>query len=210
MNDLQQVTGLHAAGAIIRHLSPFASLTSHENGFELPAAIYQQWVKPYYMNVCSGNDEWIEPFYRVKSLITHDLTTLLLGDAHWPAKKVGAYFAAVNQYTDLVDIIGTHFLKSELSCVGSTYTLVLASFNNEKSVAYLDKYLHYYLKRPDLHFDQQAAMEASLYLDAINGTNHTSQHFPNWEKLRQQWLHSFGLSLHPLEEQLAVIKNLRN
>ncbi|NLR63356.1 hypothetical protein HGH92_03470 [Chitinophaga varians] len=210
MNDLQKVTDLHAAGAIIRHLSPFASLTSHENGFELPASILQQWVKPYYMNVGSGNDEWIEPFYQVKSLITHDLTTLLLGDANWQTRKVGAYFAAVNQYTDLEDMIGTLFLKSELSCVGSMYTLVLASFNSNKSVTYLDKYLHYYLKRPELHFDQQAAMEASLYLDAINGTDHTSRHFPHWEKLRQQWMHAFGLSLQYLEEQLAVIKHLRN
>ncbi|MBC9930064.1 DUF6000 family protein [Chitinophaga qingshengii] len=210
MNDLQNMAELHAAGAIIKHQSPFASLPSHENGFELPTSILQQWVKPYYMNVGSGNDEWIEPFHRVKSLITYDLTTLLLGDFNWRTRKVGAYFAAVNHYTDLVDVIGTHFLKSELCCVGSMYTLVLASFNNSQSVTYLDKYLHYYLKRPDLHFDQQSAMEASLYLDAINGTNLTSQHFPHWERLRQQWLHSFGLSLQYLEEQLAVIQHLRN
>ncbi|WP_147243355.1 DUF6000 family protein [Chitinophaga flava] len=208
MNDLQHMTDLHAGGNLVQQPSPFASLPSHQNNSELPLNIIHQWVKPYYMNVGSGNDEWIEPFINIKPLITHDLTTLLLGDSNWQTRKVGAYLAAVNNYTDLIDIIGSRFLKNE-QYQGRMYALVLASFNTSKSIDYLDNYLLYYLKKPELHYDQQSAMEALLYLDTINGTNHCSRHFPNWIQLRQQWLHVSGLSLQYYEEQLSLLKILQ-
>jgi hypothetical protein len=115
---------------------------------------------------------------------------------------VGAWFAAVKGYTDLIDIIGIHLLKSELCCVGHIYTLVLAFFNTPKSIDYLNRFLSCYLTIPNLHFDPKMVVEAMLYLDKINGTNNFNEQFANWKLFEEKQ--------KPIEDQtiLALAKYL--
>jgi hypothetical protein len=166
MNDLDEMARLHSAGAIVRHASIFDNLSSHNNEQSLSADFIKKWAVPYYMAIGSYADtSWINAIKEIKNEITTDVCLALLGDFNWRTRLVGAYFSAVKGYTEFIDIIGVHLLKSELCCVGHIYALTLAYFNTEKSIQYLNTYLDYYLTRPELHFDQKIVMEAMLFLD---------------------------------------------
>ncbi len=167
--------------------SPFNSLPSHKNEGDLSGGFIQNWVAPYYMAIARyGDSEWIDSIKQIKDEITEEVVLLLLGDFNWRPRLVGSYFSAVKDYTDFIDIIGTHLLKSELCCVGHIYALTLAFFNSEKSVEYLNKYLQYYLTKPSLYFDQKWCMEALLYLDSINNTDNFNQHINIWKLFQEE------------------------
>lgn len=189
MDDLNEMANLHSAGATVRHLSPFTHLPTHKNADNLTVDFTQKWVVPYYMEIGAySNSACIDAIKQAKPEITTDICLSLLGDFNWRTRKVGAYFAAVKGYSELIEIIGTHLLKSEVCCVGHVYALTLAFFNNEQCIQYLNKYLDYYLTRPALYFDQKMVLEAVLYLDKQNGTNNFSLHEANWKIFQdQQW-----------------------
>lgn len=187
MDDLNEMANLHSAGATVRHTSPFDNLPTHKNDNDLTANFIQKWVVPYYMEISSyGNSKWIDSIKEIKHEITKDICLLLLGDFNWRTRLVGSYFAAIKGYQELIDIIGTHFLKSEVCCVGHIYTLTLAFFNDERCLQYLNKYLDYYLTKPSLYFDQKFALEAVLYLDKEKGTDYFSMHVDNWKALLRE------------------------
>ncbi|MBG9377277.1 hypothetical protein I5907_13630 [Panacibacter sp. DH6] len=184
MDDLNEMPGLHSAGATVRHLSPFDSSPTHKNDKDLSADFIKKWVVPYYMEIgCYDNLNWIEHVKEIKPEITQDVCLNLLGDFNWRTRLVGSYFAAVKNYKELINIIGTHLLKSEVCCVGHIYALTLAFFNDEKCIGYLNKYLEYYLAKSSLYFDQKIVIEAVLYLDRKNQTDYFNQHLDNWKKL---------------------------
>jgi hypothetical protein len=89
----------------------------------------------------------------------------LLGYFDWRPKKAASFFAAINHYTELEDIIGTHLLKSEVCYAGYGYCIALACFATEKSKDYLARYLRYYLGRKDLRFEQVEAYCALEHID---------------------------------------------
>lgn len=185
MDDLNEMARLHSAGATVRHLSPFAHLPTHLNDTELTADFIKKWVIPFYMEIASSNNpKWIDSIKEIRAEITKDVCLLLLGDFNWRTRLVGSYFAAVKGYDDLIPIIGTHLLKSEVCCVGHIYTLSLAFFNEESCVKYLNSYLDYYLTNPGLYFDQKDVLEAVLFLDKENKTDYFSNHIHHWERLQ--------------------------
>ncbi|MCY0976013.1 DUF6000 family protein [Chryseobacterium wangxinyae] len=182
--DLQKQIELHSAGAIVRHQSTFEKLISHKNKSELSSDFVEKWVNPFYMSIGHYSDEsWIENVINISNEITEEITLNLLGDFNWRTRLVGAYFSAVKNYQNQIDIIGTHFLKSEVCCVGHIYSLILAFYNSEKTNEYLHSYLKYYVKKPELYFDQEAVLESIVYLDKINGTNFYSEYSQSWEDL---------------------------
>lgn len=184
MDDLNEMARLHSAGAIVRHNPPFDHLLSHKNKGELTADFIQKWVRPFYMAIGSHeNQNWIESIKEIKSEITTDICLTLLGDFNWRTRLVGSYFAAVKGYRELIDVIGTHLLKSETCCVGHIYAQILAFFNTEKSVQYLHTYLDYYLMRPDLYFDQEAVLKALLYLCRDGEMSQLKRHLDKWKLL---------------------------
>jgi len=133
-----------------------------------------------------GNSNWIDQIKEIKSEITKDVCLNLLGDFNWRTRLVGSYFSAVKDYRELIDIIGTHLLKSEVCCVGHIYALTLAFFNDKECIQYLNRYLEYYLTKPSLYFDQKYVMEAVLYLDKVNSTDYFSGHLDNWKTLQKE------------------------
>jgi len=197
MNDPDEMARLHSAGATVRHSSPFNDLPAHKNETELSDGFIRKWAVPFYMKIGSyGDKKWIEEIKEIKNEITPDICLSLLGDLNWRTRRVGAYFAAVKGYEDLIDIIGIHLLKSEVCCVGHIYAVTLAFFNTGKSVEFFNKYLDYYLTTPALYFDQKQVMEAILYLDKINNTDNFKRHSDNWRIL--------GEKREPIEKQSAL------
>lgn len=187
MSNVNEKAGLHTAGAIMRHVSPFADQPSHRNTDALSADFIDKWVTPYYMEIGTHTDaEWILSIKEIKADISIEDCLALLGDFNWRTRLVGAYFAAVKGYMELIDIIGIHLLKSEVCCVGHIYALTLAYFNTEKSIEYLRKYLDYYLTRPDLYFDQKNVIEAMLFLDGENVSGNTIKYIDSWRLFEQK------------------------
>ena len=201
---------LHVAGATVRHMSPFAHLKSFRNDFELTQGFIDKWVAPYYMNIGHTDNEWLNRLTTVKFEITNDIIQDNLGDFNWRTRQTGAFFSAITNQIQFIDIIGTHLLKSEVCYAGSVYCQVLASFNLPKSVDYLNLYLDYYLTKPDLWFDQRNAMEAILYLDKLNSTNHFDKHQNNWnEFIKNKPYWGKEITAENLEEQLTIIETVK-
>lgn len=174
---------LHSAGATVRHKSPFSELESYKNEEKLDQKFINKWVIPFYFELNNQSDNWIERMIRVKSELTEDVILKNLGDFNWRTRSTGSYFASIKQAHHLEDIIGTHLLKSEVCYAGAEYAKTIASFNTSKSPNYLKKYLEYYLKKPELYFDQDSVMVALKYLDEINYTNHVDEHMEDWNNM---------------------------
>ncbi|MBD8019106.1 DUF6000 family protein [Kaistella pullorum] len=205
---------LHVAGATVRHTPPFDDLKSFKNDFELSRDFLDKWVIPFFMNIghFSGHldTKWIDSLKRIKCEITPEIIEQNLGDFNWRTRQTGAYFSALTNQTQFIDIIGTHLLKSEVSYAGGAYCEVFASFNLPKCIDYLNLYLDYYLTKPDLWFDQKDAMEAIMYLDKINSTNNIDRHRSNWIqfiKNKPNWPEE--ITTDNLEKRLQVIETVK-
>lgn len=210
MNDINEQIRLHSAGAIARHNSTFADLPSYKNVDELSQDFIDTWAAPFYMRIGDTDDVWINQLIQANDKITKEVIVKLLGDFNWRTRQTGAFFAAINNLTDLTDIIGIHLLKSEVCYAGQVYVYTLASFNTEKGIDYLERYLTYYLSQPDLWFDQREAMEALTYLDKVNGTNLISKHSDNWIKFianKPYW--DKNITTGRLESQLALMGKVK-
>ena len=178
---------LHSAGATVRHKSIFDELDSHELDGPLESEFIENWVKPFYSDLNKSDEAKIALFANAVPKITDDIISKNLGEFNWRTRATGSYFAAITNAHHFTDIIGIHLLKSEVCYAGKFYAVTLASFNNEKSPMYLNKYLRYYLQHPELEleFDQGTVLAALLYLDEKNGTNHLQDHIETWKSIRQ-------------------------
>ena len=185
MENLNEQIRLHSLGATVRHKSTFENLISFKNEDELTPEFIKEWAVTFYMNLEETNQEWFELLLDAKKKITKEDVIKLLGDFNWRTRQTGAFFAIINNYSDLIDIIGIHFLKSEVCYAGRIYAYMFASLNDKKSTEYLDDYLDYYLSKSELWFDQSEAMEALAYIDKINNSNLIDKHKTNWLKFIQ-------------------------
>jgi hypothetical protein len=208
-NDLENIK-LHIAGATVLHTPPFDSLKPFKNSVELSKDFIDKWVIPYYMKIGSTDSDWLNQLTLLKSEITTDIIEKNLGDFNWRTRQTGAFFSAVTNQTQYIDIIGIHLLKSEVCYTGSVYCQVLASFNLPKCVDYLNIYLDYYLTKPDLWFDQRDALEAICYLDKLNATHHFDKHLENWGEFLKNKPHwEKEISTDKLENQINFIESIR-
>ena len=164
---------LHVAGATVRHTSPFENLAVYRNNFDLDQDFINKFVNPFYMNIPATDQDkkLIDELGKIKNEFTKDVVKKLLGDFNWRTRQTGAYFAAINDFKEFEDTIGTLLLKSEVTYAGTMYALVLASFNSKTGREYLTTYLDYYLTKLDLFFDQKQVLTAVKCLDEINGTS---------------------------------------
>ena len=201
---------LHVAGATVRHQSPFDDLIPFKNDFKLTQVFIDKWVSPFYMNIGHTDNDWCNKLIAIKKEITTDIIQKNLGDFNWRTRQTGAFFSAITNQTQFIDIIGTHLLKSEVCYAGRIYCQVFVSFNLPKCVDYLNLYLDYYLTKPDLWFDQREAMEAILYLDKLNSTNHFDKYINNWtEFLKNKPYWDKEIKTDNLEKQLNLIQTVR-
>lgn len=211
MDDLNEEIRLHAAGATVRHQSRFSELPSFNNKEALTQEFKDSWTDPFYMEIGRTDNDWINTLISVKKDITTDIIEKSLGDFNWRTRQTGAFFSAITDQPQFLDIIGTHLLKSEVCYAGGIYCQVLASFNVPKCADYLNQYLDYYLTQPNLWFDQQPAMAAILYLEKLNSTNHFDRHINNWlEFIKNKPYWDKEIKTDYLEKQLQVIQTVKN
>lgn len=216
--DLQNEMYLHPAGATVRHSSIFTHLVSYKNDFQLSEEFIDKWVVPFYMNIRDTSGSWTEEIKHLKNEITEEVILALLGDFNWRTRTVGAYLSAVKNHEHHIDIIGTHFLKSEVCYAGDLYALILAFYNNEKTMEYLDQYLNYYLQKPHLYFDQESVLQTVVYLDRINKTNHFAKYTDDWKKMQEyrnggfpvhKSYNVYNISTEQLSSQISLLYELR-
>jgi hypothetical protein len=165
-NDEEIDVALHIAGATSQHHNPFESLPAYRNQEEPSDQFIDKWVMEFYrVSIINLDDKTFTAFVQAAKEITLDVVRQLLGDFNWRLRIVGAYFAAIKGYEELTDILGVHLLQSEVCYAGAGYALAFAMFRSERAENYLKAYLEYYLKRPDLWYDQDDVL-AALHLIA--------------------------------------------
>lgn len=174
----------HVQGATVVHAGPFANLEVPIVPLNAVRYLYPEFVSPFYMKRLSAFDKLTdEAFIRIRERITDDLVTKLLSDFNWRSRTAAAYFAVILARPGHIDHLGRLLLRSDVCYAGRAYCLVMAHFRTTTAIDFLNRYLAYYLTRPDLHFDQGFALSALRYIDKTEGTSHEFQHAEAIEKL---------------------------
>ena len=172
---------LHSAGATVRHRSPFADLSVPTNEAGISAEDKKKWVAPFYLtDLVTDRDRFTACFVTVAPQLSVEVVKKLLGEMNWRPRIVAAYFAAIMMMREFEDHIGRLLLRSDVCYAGTGYCLALACFNTNTSRDYLHRYLDYYLRQPDLWFDQGDAFAAVTYLDELNSSQEADQFASTW------------------------------
>lgn len=119
-----------------------------------------------------------------------DITPRELGillEGTWRERKTAAWLIAVARRTEFRERLGEMLLASEVCFAGSAYCVTFATFATPADADLLAAYLDRYLRRPDLYYDQPAAMGALLHLDARLRTDRAAR-FLTADGLWHQWI----------------------
>ncbi|MFJ9711377.1 DUF6000 family protein [Streptomyces sp. NPDC101234] len=114
-----------------------------------------------------------------------DLTILLEGG--WRERKTAAWLIAVARRTEFRERLGEMLLASEVCFAGSAYCVTFATFATPADAELLAAYLDRYLRRPELSYDQPAALGALLHLDAKLRADQAAR-FLTADGLWHQWI----------------------
>lgn len=211
MNEkLKKQLELHSDGATIQHKNPFETLEHYTSDVNIDKDFVTKWVVPFYMWGINDKEKFVNDYLNIKPELTIDIVKQLLGDFNWRTRITGAYFASIENYTELEDIIGVHLLKSQVCYAGGGYCLAMATFNTEKSYKYIKKYLDYYLTRKDLHFEQQEAMATLNWLDTINGSYEMKKYLPLYEDwIDKKYSHTIESAFESFNNQMNALIEIR-
>lgn len=203
----------HIRGATVSHQSPFSSI-------EIPSVIdllsredCEKWVVPFYRVSFRGTDKaFLKSLREIYGEITLALVEKLLTDNDWRPRITAALFAALKRFSSLEDHIGRLLLRSDLCFAGSLYCVALAEFNSSAGLNFLKRYLDYYLTRPDLEFDQGAAMGAIAWLDLRNGTRHLETIYPKWDEYLapQIWKPDVKQVIELFSQEMEAVREIRS
>ena len=141
--------------------------------------IYQQWVKPFYMQFLHGNfrhrcqatepseerESLILSLHNAMSEITPSIVDCLFEQEEWRARLTGSWFCALKGWSQYREIIGQRLIESECCFAGQGYCAALASFEDPLSAGYLGEYLDIWLPQLDKFYDQHWAMPALIWID---------------------------------------------
>jgi Family of unknown function (DUF6000) len=111
----------------------------------------------------------------------------ILLDGGWRERKTAAWLVAVSGRTEFRERLGELLLASDMPYAGQAYCVALATFGTPADADLLVAYLDRYLPRPDLHYDQAAALGALLLLDAGLGARQADR-FLAPGGLWQRWI----------------------
>lgn len=157
-------------------MNPFEELEGYRNTVPLADELIQKWVKPFYMQQGVGDKDDMLLWREAANEIDADTVRTLLGERNWRPRSVAGYFASINGYSELEDIIGTLLLKSEVCYAGQAYSIALAAFGTSTAKEYLKRYLDHYLTQRDLWYDQAEVLSALYHLDETEG----ERYLPAW------------------------------
>ena len=102
----------------------------------------------------------------------------------WREQLTAAWFAGLKNWPQFTNRIGDLLIQSLTCYAGQGYCFALACFANADSINYLTRYLDEYLPQPDKDYDQPWAMAALIWIDIVNGGDHSGKYLgPNglWE-----------------------------
>ena len=179
----------HLAGATVTHSGPYSSLEVLQNKSPLSPEFINKYVSPFYMEKID-TEKYRKAYLSIREDLNENIVSTLLGEFNWRPRSVGADFCSIGGLTQYEENIGNLLLRSDVCYSGHNYCLTLASFGSEKAISYLESYLEYYLKQPDLWFDQGSALAALFYLEDTKCVNLTDAHMSNWEqfvKNKENW-----------------------
>ncbi|TXS48817.1 DUF6000 family protein [Streptomyces sp. t39] len=111
----------------------------------------------------------------------------LLLEGGWRERRTAAWLIAVARRTEFRELLGEMLLASEVGFAGTAYCVTFATFATDADADLLAAYLDRYLRRPDLYYDQPAAMGALLHLDDGLGAGRAAR-FLTPDGLWQQWM----------------------
>ncbi|MFF4341731.1 DUF6000 family protein [Kitasatospora sp. NPDC001540] len=114
-----------------------------------------------------------------------ELAVLLEGG--WRERTTAAWLIAVAGRAGFRERLGELLLASEVCYAGTAYALALAVLGTPADADLLVAYLDRYLRRPDLCYDQPAAIGALLRLDAGLGADRAAR-FLAPGGLWEQWI----------------------
>ncbi len=204
MSDIDKEAMLqHIRGATVVHTSPFSSIDVPVAEQTLSKEEFTKWVAPFYrVSLHTVDRDFMKSLKGIYREITLAIVELLLTEFNCRHRLTGAFFAALKRFDSFEDHIGRLLVRSDVCFAGKRYCVALAEINSPTGLAYLKKYLEYYLTRPDLGFDQVDAMCAIAYLDAKNGTKEFESFRPLWNAYLGaiSWKFNF-------EEQVAWFAN---
>ncbi|WP_025744111.1 DUF6000 family protein [Aquimarina pacifica] len=202
---------LHTAGATIRHKNPFEEIEHYKSELKVDKEFAAKWIVPFYMWGINDTEKFSFDYLKIKPELDINIVKQLLGDFNWRTRITGAYFASIENYTDLEEIIGIHLLKSQVCYAGGGYCLALATFNTKKSYEYIKKYLDYYLTRKDLHFQQREAMAALNWLDKTNKANEMEKYLPLFNKwVKDKYSQNIESSIRHFNDQMNALIEIKN
>ncbi len=205
---MKELMRLHSAGATVGNSSPFAELESPSSDESFEPAELRHWVfpSPGAIYGLEKSDEYFE----LCRTVSPKIILALFREFNWRDRITAACYSAALGLNEFEAVIGNLLLKSEVCFAGRGYCVALASFNSKDSIAYLEKYLEYYLTQKDKCFEQGVAMGALAYLDRVNGTDLVSTKLELWDdfvKDKENW--NLEDNISDFEEQMKSVKKLR-
>ncbi|MFB6693404.1 DUF6000 family protein [Streptomyces virginiae] len=111
----------------------------------------------------------------------------------WRSRLTAAWLIGVDRRDRFRTRIGDLLLASEVCYSGAAYCFTLARLGTPADAEILTAYLDRYLPRPDLDYDQPAALGALLRLDTHLGTHHADR-FTEPDGPWDEWVAGTGRS----------------
>lgn len=140
-----------------------------------------RWCEPLYLiDLTQPDPASVGALQGLWAQIDRDIVLRLLAEPDWRPRQVAAYLIALKRLPDFDDVIGRLLLRSDVCIAGRAYCLALTESNTPAARGYLQRYLDYYLTRPELRFDQDQAMAAIALLDQINKTDMLPEYRDRW------------------------------
>lgn len=191
------------------HPKPFENLVSFHTDNQFNEDFYEKFVEPFYTIRIINIPNFKNDYLKIKAEVNSDVVRRIIGEKNWRERIVGAFFCAIENLTEYEDIIGIHFLKSEYVHQGKGFALALASFNSEKSIDYLKKYLDYYLSRKDLNYEQNYAMSALKWIDEKTKSEHSKEYTSKYAEWEKGSLRTFDSDFVEFTQQMQIIEELK-
>jgi hypothetical protein len=213
MSDIdEQALIRHIRGATVVHQSPFSLLEVPSVPDLLSMEECEKWVIPFYrVSFRTPDDQFLNSLRNVYHEITPAVVERLLTDYNWRPRITGSFFAGLKRFNSFEDHIGRLLLRSDFCYAGRLYCVALAEFNTAKGADYLNRYLDYYLTRPDLDYDQGEVMGAIAWLDTVNRTKNFENFQPRWREFvsEKSWQPDLATNVSWFESEIRALHECR-
>ncbi|MFC9266822.1 DUF6000 family protein [Streptomyces zhihengii] len=170
----------------MRHAHEDPELHAVVRRFVTPGRRYLKLGGPLARMTEPERDTFVRELGEDAAAITPRELTLLL-EGGWRERKTAAWFIAVARRREFRGLLGEMLLASEVGYAGTAYCVTLATFATTADADLLAAYLDHYLRRPDLYYDQPAALGALLHVDERLGTEQAAR-FTAPGGLWPQWI----------------------